>query len=220
LSAHNLGAGKLKPIINGVDTSRFCPRDGHDRRSMLGIPPGHLTIGIVSRFGPYKRHDVLIEAFERLRGRGLPVHLLVIGAGGVEEERIKRHCQSSREAAFIHFGGFTPEPEHFYPALDLLVLPSITEGLSNAVLEAMACGVPVLSHNSCGSSEAIESGVDGLVADLGSPELLAQEMEHLLADRAKLRQLGQRARETVLQRFSLERMTREYAALYDSLSRA
>ena len=82
----------------------------------------------------------------------------------------------------------------------------------------MSCGIPVLSHQACGSSEAIESGVDGVVEDLTSPELLAQELEHLLSDRARLRQLGQRARATVLQRFSLERMAQAYAALYDSLT--
>jgi glycosyltransferase involved in cell wall biosynthesis len=219
LAACGLGAAKVKPVINGVDTSRFCPRDDLHCRARLGIPSEDLAIGMVGRFISSKRHETLIQAFEQVRSRGMPLHLLLVGAGGSEEECVRRRCQSSREAGFIHLFGFSEDPEHVYPALDLVVLPSVHEGLSNVVLEAMACGVPVLSHQACGSAEVIQSGVDGVVADLGSPELLAQELEQLVADRPRLRQFGQRAREKVMQSFSLERMSREYAALYDSLRR-
>lgn len=218
LADHNLGAGKIRAVLNGVDSGRFCPRDGAAEREKLGIRPGQIALGIVSRFGPHKRHDVLIEAFERLRAKGLPVRLVVIGAGGPEEERVRQRCRSSPESASIHWLGFSATPETLYPLLDLLVVPSVNEGMSNAVLEAMSCGRPALSHAACGSAEVIESGVDGLVADLSSPERLAGEIERLLADPAKLGQLGRRAREKALAHFSLEQMSREYASLYRSVA--
>jgi len=218
LAEHQLGAGKIRAVVNGVDVSRFCPRDGTAEREKWEIRSGQFVLGIVSRFGPHKRHDVLIAAFERLRAKGLPVQLVVIGSGGPEEERIRERCRSSAEASSIHWMGFSATPEMLYPLLDLLVVPSINEGMSNAVLEAMSCGRPVLSHTSCGSAEVIESGVDGVVADLTSPERLAGEVEGLLADPARLGQLGRSAREKVLAKFSLEQMSREYAALYRSLA--
>lgn len=217
LAAHRLGTGKVRAILNGVDTDRFLPGDGAGVRAQLGIPPGQVVLGIVSRFGAHKRHELLVDAFERLRSAGLPVQLVVVGAGGPEEARIRARCQSSREAASIHWMGFSGSPERLYPLLDLLVVPSVNEGLSNVVLEAMACGRPALSHGACGSSELIESGVDGWVADLSTPERLAMVAARLIEDPAALRRLGRNAREKVVARFSLERMSREYAAAYRGL---
>lgn len=217
LAALGLGRGKVRAIINGVDTKRFCPISRPELRQSLGIPTTDLVLGMVGRFAPGKRHEPFIEAFEQLRNGGLPVHLILMGAGGACEERVRERCRSSRAAACIHLLGFSQEPERLYPGLDLLVLPSTHEGLSNVALESMSCGTPVISHCACGSSELIESGVDGIVADLGSVELLSRALGSLARDRARLQHLGERARAKVVEAFSLERMSNEYATVYDGL---
>jgi glycosyltransferase involved in cell wall biosynthesis len=114
--------------------------------------------------------------------------------------------------------GFSDQPHSIYPAIDLLAVPSVNEGLSNVILEAMACGVPVLSHQACGSVEAITGGSDGVVADLGSAAALAAELANLLHRSDTLAAMGARARQTAVSRFSLSQMADQYAELYRQLS--
>jgi glycosyltransferase involved in cell wall biosynthesis len=218
LSSYGLGNGKLQVVVNGVDADRFSPKDASATRHQYGIPAEDFVLGIVGRFGKEKNHITLLRAFERLRSRRAGIRLLIVGAGGPEEGEIRNLCKASREAEFISLMGFAPEPERLYPALDLLVSPSTCEGLSNVTIEAMACGVPVLSHRSCGSSEIIRSGVDGVVADISTFEFLASELDRLVSERDSLRLMGSRARQTVLERFSLDRMGREYATLYGEVA--
>lgn len=170
LLAQKLGLtpARIQAIVNGVDTARFRPAPSGPARLSLNIPPGVPVIGIVGRFGPHKRHDLLLQAFEMIRARGSPAHLLIIGGGGPEEERVRRLCRTSPEAAAIHLPGFSSHPESLYPAMDLLAIPSVNEGLSNVALEAMACGIPVLSHPSCGSREVVCPDANGVVTDLSS----------------------------------------------------
>jgi len=219
LRAYRLDGPSLHTLINGVDTTRFAPRSGHILRQTWRLSGDDLVIGMVGRFGPFKRHDLLIAAFEELHTENPAAHLVIVGGGGPEEGRIRQRCRESRASRAIHLTGFSPIPEEVYPAFDLLVVPSINEGLSNVVLESMASGVPVLSHHSCGSAEVIQSGMDSVVADLSTPERLTAELRRLITGPEQLRAMGIRARETITQRFSISRMTDRYAELYAQLRR-
>lgn len=218
LARHRLGGSRVRTIINGVDAEKYRPRDRGEARRALGIPDDAPVIGCVGRFGPFKRHDALIDAAEQLHAAGQALRLVLVGAGGPEETRIRERCRLSVLAERIHLTGFSATPEQVYPAFDLLAVPSVNEGLSNVMLEAMACGVPALSHGSCGSSEVITSGHDGLVADLVTAESLARELAGLMAIPERLARLGAAARETILGRFSLTRMAEGYATLYRELT--
>jgi glycosyltransferase involved in cell wall biosynthesis len=215
-----LSKDKLRAVVNGVDADRFIPCSSQQARTSLGIPHDAFTIGIVGRFGPHKRHHVLIEAFEQILVRRPNVHLLMVGAGGPEEPSVLARCASSPASASIHLIGYTAQPDLLYPAMNLLAVPSVNEGLSNAILEAMACGVPALSHRACGSSEAITSERDGVIADLATSSSVAIQLERLIAEPEKLAAMGVRARQTAVDRFSLQSMASQYAALYRSLIRA
>ena len=214
---------KLQVIVNGVDTSRFSPATLDERagaRHGAGIPAGALVAGIVGRFGPFKQHQALIEAFEPVADRAPELHLLVVGGGGPRETAIKAQAGASRHSARIHFTGFQNDPRPFYRAMDVLVAPSTNEGLSNAVLEAMACGVPVLGHHACGNADVIAAGLDGFLADLSTPERIRVALEEIVKTVARLPDLGAAARCKVVSHFSLERMVREYENLYSKIARA
>ena len=204
----------LRVIANGVDTRRFAPGDRAAARRQLSLPEEGSFIGIVGRFGPYKGHAVLLEAFAQFSTQRPDAHLLIVGAGGPRETAIREQAASHPAAARIHFTGLLDDPVPAYCALDLLALPSTNEGMANAALEAMACGIPVLGNPGCGHEFFIESGHDGALADLRTADALAGELQRWLAQPDCLARLGAQAREKVAARFSLETMMSAYAALY------
>ena len=153
---------RLTTVVNGVDTDRFRPSD-LAREDLSAFPfgsGGHpvTVLGAVSRFGEHKRHLELLEAFDRLAPGNPGLRLLLVGDGGPMKERVLDRVATSQHAERIHWAGFQRDPLPFYQMMDLLVVPSANEGLSNACLEAMSCGVPVLANESCGGSEILGGG--------------------------------------------------------------
>jgi L-malate glycosyltransferase len=177
------------------------------------------VIGIVGRFGAFKRHDYLIEAFSKLAAKYSGVHLLIVGGGGPAEARSKALAAASQATDRIHFTGFQPDPVKAYQALDLLVVPSVNEGLSNAVLEAMACGIPALVNTGCGHEQAISHGLDGWIEDLQTPDALASAISLRIVDPRHLLDIGRNARTKVVANFSLESMVTAYEQIYRAIAR-
>ncbi|MEP6667601.1 MAG: glycosyltransferase [Chthoniobacter sp.] len=214
LVACGFPAQKIVAIANGVDTGRFAPGGRIAARAALGVPPDALCIGIVGRFGPFKRHRQLIEAFEQIVPRLPRARLLIAGGGGSEEAAVHQRVQASSFRPLIHLAGFQNEPRACYQAMDLLVVPSINEGLSNAALEAMACGVPALVRSGCGHEQIITHGHDGWIAGLDSSADLAGSLAEILAEPIRLVDFGRNARKKVTSHFSLESMITSYEHLY------
>lgn len=209
---------KIEAVVNGVDTQRFAPGDRAAVRRQLGLAVDGLWIGMIGRFTPFKRHALLLDAFAILARRMKNLHLIMVGGGGSEEAKVIQQSRASEAAARIHLAGFQIVPEPFYQAMDLLVFPSVNEGLSNAVLEAMATGVPVLCHNACGNAEVITHGEDGVIAPLGNVVELVGQLEQVLSAPPRLAAMGQKAREKVARQFSLSAMAQHYARLYRELA--
>ena len=209
---------KIEVIINGVDAKRFSPGPCEAARRRLGLPADAVVVGVVGRFGPFKRHALLIESFTRLARERSDIHLLVVGGGGSEQDRVTQQALASGAADRIRMVGFQRETAPYYQAMDLLVVPSINEGLSNALLESMASGVPALCHEACGNREVVSHGEDGFVFDLAQPDDLSRCLQETLADPARLREMGRQARAKVLARFSLEGMVRNYERMYRELT--
>ena len=207
-------AEKITVIPNGVDTARFAPGDRTAARRGLSLPADALCLGIVGRFGPFKRHAVLLDAFDTIAPRFPSAHLVIAGTGGSEETAVRTRAEGSPHAARIHWLGFQSDPSLCYRALDLLVIPSVNEGLSNVALEAMSSGVPVLANLGCGHEHIFTSGREGLIADLSHPGALASELSALLTTPERLVDFGEKARTRILGHFSLGSMADAYAALY------
>jgi glycosyltransferase involved in cell wall biosynthesis len=211
-------ASKIMVIQNGVDTERFIPSNPQDARREIGLPTEGPVLGIVGRFDRLKCHAELIDAFARLPKSFCNAQLLIVGDGGSEFERVKKQVRMSAVRNRIHLVGFKSEPRPFYQAMDLLVVPSLLEGFSNVVLEAMACGVPALAHSACGNAEIIQTDADGVIADLSSAENLSQHLANTLMDGAHLLEMGAAARQNVLQRFSMRAMVENYESVYRELA--
>lgn len=213
-----LGLDPQKKIVvtpNGVDSERFSPApDRAVAKQELGLPGDAIVVGIVGRLVALKRHEMLFAAFEKLAPQWPSLRLLVVGDGGADRDHIIGLMKAHPYADRILWAGHQNDLPKYYRAMDLLAAPSEIEGLSNAVLEAMACAVPVLAHSACGNAEVIEDGLTGFLSDIHDANTLAACIESPLKDSALLARCGAGARETVLKRYSMEAMADCYRRLY------
>jgi len=214
----SLGFSAISTIINGVDVERFAPGPKEAARKQFSIPSNAIVMGIVARFGPFKGHSVLLDAFNTLAMDFPNLHLLIVGAGGPTEAAVRAQAEQSGVRARIQFAGFQPEPRACYQALDFLIVPSVNEGLSNAVLEAKACGIPVLAHTACGNAEVINSGYEGLVMDLGNSPKIQEAVRAILDQKCQFPHWAKHARQRAITDFSLAAMGSGYARLYRSVA--
>lgn len=208
-----VSAARVVAVVNGVDTVAFAPGNRSAARQRLGLPDGGLCVAISARFERRKRHDLLIAAVARLVAQGQDLRLLLAGDGALRPE-LEALARASGAASRLCFLGFREDVLTVYQAADLAVLPSTGEGLSNAILEAMACGIPVLCHASCGCAEAVDDGVDGWVRKIDTADALAAAMESLLGNSERLRAMGCAARDKMVERFDFEQTVAGYERVY------
>jgi L-malate glycosyltransferase len=174
-------------------------------------PNGEKLLVHVSNFRAVKRVEDVVHMFRRLRER-LPVKLLLIG-DGPERQRIENMCRQHQTCNVIHFLGKMTRPEEVMSSCDLFVLPSESESFGLAALEAMACGVPVVSSDTGGLPEVNIHGVSGLLNGVGDTEAMADNAYLILKDEAS----QQRYREGALEqakRFDLHHILPRYEKLY------
>lgn len=220
---HALGLDHVPIIVtpNGVDSERFAPSASKaEARRAAGFDAQDRVIGIVGRLVALKRHRLLFDAFGKLAPVMPELRLLVVGDGGVEKENILQAMHAHPFSGRIKWVGHQDDVKPFYQSMDLLAVPSEIEGLSNAVLEAMACGTPVLGHSACGNAEVMRDGENGFLAHLQTANDLATALREALSDEAKLARCAVNARHTVEQRFSMEAMAECYRQLYRSAARS
>ncbi|WCJ60879.1 glycosyltransferase [Fontisphaera persica] len=210
---------RMISILNGVDAERFQPGDRAAARQAIGLPVQAVVLGMMGSFQRRKRHKEVLSAFQMIAGDFPHLHLLLVGARGPESEIISQAARSGPHGQRVHLHPYQEDPRPFYQAMDLLIVASENEGLSNAALEAMASGVPVLAGEACGNAEIITPGKNGWLARLDSAESIAQTLRQCLALPEALTNFGRQARETVMQRFRVEDMAARYAQLYRELAR-
>ena len=208
---------RLLAIPNGVDTQRFKTANKPETRKTLNLPEHALILGMLANFRPEKGHVRLIKGFNLIANQHKNLHLLLVGDGPAAEP-IKAEVQASHASDRIHLVGHQSNPEPWYQAMDLLIVPSSAEGLSNAVLEAMACGVPVLASQACGNDEAIQHLATGFICNLTSPANIEIALKNALASTTNLQAMGVAARKRMVTSFGLRDMTARYAECYTSLT--
>lgn len=206
---------RMQCIPNGVDAARFRPGDTPSRQrvcSSLGLSSDALLIVCVADLFAVKRHVDLIDAFARARGEFPRAHVLLIGDGPLRGA-IEARARECRVADAVHLLGSRRDVDTLLPAMDLFVLASETEGLSNAILEAQACGLPVVATRVGGNPDLVDAE-RGLLVEPHNPDAQAGAICTLLRDPALRARMGAAARARVVRDHSLEAMTEAYAALY------
>ena len=198
---------RVRVILNAVEADRFRPVDPGDRaalRARLGLPVDGLLVGCVANLRPVKGHLRLIEAFAAVQA-DLPRAGLVLVGEGPLQAALAREVEERGLREAVHFLGQRGDVPDLLPAFDLCALASESEGLSNALLEAMACGLPVVATAVGGNPELLEDGALGRLVPPGDPVALGRALRELLADPAERSRLGAAARVRVLERHDPER---------------
>jgi len=211
---------RLRVIYNGVDTVRFAQRPAVrlGKRQELGLPADSLVLGSVGRLVSIKDHATLLKAASIVASQGANIRLIIVGAGP------QRDALQKQIAADAHLGdravltGASDSIPELLNAMDVFVLPSLGEGMSNTVLEAMASALPVLATRVGGNPELIDDGRTGFLFSPGDVAGLAQRLQTLVHDQIMRQAMGTAAREHVVSHFSLERMIAEYRNLYRELA--
>lgn len=209
---------RIKVVPNGVDTQRFRPSQTPkaELRRRLGLPADGLLIGMVARFFEFKDHA---GVFRALAGLGdARAHLALAGTGPLEDE-LRRLAVELRISDRVHFLGELPRVDRLYNALDVLASNSShNEGMSNVVLEAMSCGVPIVATRVAASPELLGEGSAGLLIPPRHPEALAEALRKF-AQKPDLRSsLGRAGRRRVEDRYSISLMVESYGGLYTRLT--
>jgi sugar transferase (PEP-CTERM/EpsH1 system associated) len=218
-------AHRIQQIYNGVDTARFCPAPA-ERTPIKGCPfqdSGLWLVGTVGRMDAVKDQTNLARGFVRaLRLRPAArkcMRLVLVGEGRLKGQ-VEAILREAGALDLVWLPGERSDVPQLLRGLDCFVLPSLAEGVSNTVLEAMACGLPVIATQVGANSELIEDGITGHLVPAGDSEALAGEMIAYFDDPAMTRRHGRAGRRRVEQSFSLELMVEHYDRLYTELVRS
>ena len=206
-------------IYNGVDLAAFsAPFDRSAVRASLGIEQNATVIATLANLIPYKGHADLLTGLAHIKDRlPQPWRLLAIGRDGGALAALQAQAADLGLAANIHWLGQRRDIADLLRASDIGVLASHQEGFSNAVIESMAAGLPMVVTNAGGNAEAVQHGATGLVVPARQPRQLGQAIAQLVLDRPMARAMGIQARQRAETHFSLTACLDGYEQLYRSL---
>ncbi len=208
-----LGSGSS----NGVDVERFHPGPGH-LRAHLGLPLNAPVVGFVGRLTRDKGLPELVEAFDTILAAKPNAHLLLVGWFDAAEDALDPAlCARIRNHPRIHLTGFVADTAPYYRVMDVMVLPTWREGFPNAVLEAAATGIAVVTTLSTGSRDAVVPEVTGLLIPPGYPAAISEAVLKLLGNSQRRCRMGQAARAWVLDHYVNGRVLSRTVHYYKSL---
>lgn len=223
-----ISAKKIDVIYNGIDVKiqdtrcKSAERKGaspegiQDIRKELGIAENAIVIATIARLSPEKGHTFLFQAAQRLLNERKDIAFMIVGDGylrkDLEDEAAKRGIQAN-----LFFTGYRNDMNNVYEAVDIVVQPSLREGIPVTLLEAMSHEKPVIATDVGGVSSLIRDGKTGLLIDPGDWEQLYSAIKKFLDDRSFRESMGRNARELVKREFSEEKMVTEYKRLYSEV---
>jgi glycosyltransferase involved in cell wall biosynthesis len=212
-ASKGIARNKFHIIPNGIGPMPPSDCTREQLLAELGLPAGTRLIGSINRLWPQKRVKDVIWAADLLKVVRDDVHLLVIG-DGPHRARLLRYRDQVQIADRVHFLGARDDVPRLLPHFDCLWLASSYEGQSNAIMEAMACGVPVVATNIPGNRDLVVHGETGYLVPIGDRAAIARHTNRLLNDAALAERLGTAGRMRIEQEFSVDRMVAAYATLY------
>lgn len=225
-----LPAGRIREIPNGVDAARFSPPSAAERQALrrqLHLPEDRPIVLFVGVMMPDKQPHVLLEAWLQMRrATGLLSTLVFVGASNPKlyeladglADRVRATADDSGLGGDVLFVPPTPAVEDYFRAADVFAMPSAREGLPIVLLEAMACGLPVVASDLPGSTDTmIESGGNGLLVPSGDAAALADALALLLSQPATAAAMAAKARRTVEDRYTIEHVAGQWLDAYNEV---
>ena len=211
---------KINVIHNGVDTNRFRRTESarQQYRAALEISSDDFCIGCVGRLNRIKDYPTILRAVELLSQSCPSWQLFIVGEGSELPALNEFVSSRPRLAGRVRFLGASNRVPEFLAAMDTYVLPSICEGISNSLLEAMATGLPVVLTDTGGNPEVVVDGDSGLLFPVGDCQALAGQLALLYGNPVIRDRVGSRACRRVHESFSLDSMVRKYDEMYTGLA--
>ena len=200
-----------------MDTEVFIPSENKAKsKTALGFLPEEIIIGAVGRLDPVKDYTTLIKAFASLTNSYKNIKLMIIG-NGPEEDNLRKCVEHAGIKDRVAFLGRKDNVNEILKAMDIFVLPSLAEGISNTILEAFASGLPVISTNVGGNPELVRDKETGFLFQSGDVEGLTMLLRKYIESSKLMAIHGKAARKKALEEFSLDGMARSYENLYMSV---
>jgi sugar transferase (PEP-CTERM/EpsH1 system associated) len=217
-SAVHVPAARIRQAYSGVDTGRFRPATASE---VAARPAGVVRIGTVGRLDPVKNHAALLQTLRRILDMrtdlGQALSLTIVG-DGPQRAALESLVRALGLGAAVQFTGTRDDTTELMRSFDLFVLPSMNEGISNTILEAMAAGLPVLAAHVGGNPELVLPGETGLLYDPADRDGLTNGLLRYLDEPATRVSHGRAGRERVIANFSLDSMIQRYLDIYDELT--
>jgi glycosyltransferase involved in cell wall biosynthesis len=205
----------VQVVLNGINTTKFSDsyQGDLDIRNQYNIPQDCLLIGITCVFRAQKRLTTWLEIAHRIHGSFPEVRFIIIGDGILKEE-IYAKAAELQTTGYVHFAGLQTEIRPYLKALDIFMMSSEFEGLPIALLEAMSMEVMPACTEAGGISELVKDGINGVLVPVANPMMLAEKLEPFICNRQAIREMGENARRTVVNSFSMEKMVGELETIY------
>ena len=216
LAGRGINPALIKVIHNGINLHRlsFEEEKVQEIRRKLNVTPGGKVVGMIASLTPVKNHATFLHAAERINRVRPDTRFALVGDGPLRQylEGLSRDLGLASKVTFF---GDQHDVGNYLAALDIAILTSNAEGCSNSLLEAMAVGKPVVATDVGGNRELVLHGDTGLLVPVGEVDALAEAVISLIRDDGSATSMGQRARESVVTRFSVGSMVDQYESLYE-----
>lgn len=210
---------KVVVVANGRDLSLYQPGLWRDAvRAELGLAPATPVVGVVGRLDAQKGHAYLLDAWPVVRREIADARLLLVGDGGLRAT-LERRVHELGIAESVVFAGFRSDVPRMLDAMDVMVLPSLYEGMPLTAIEGSAMARPVVATDVDGTPEVVRDGQTGHLVPPANPAELARAIIALLRDPDGARRMGQAGRDWVLTRFDVDRHVEATADVYRSVAR-
>lgn len=216
LVSQGIDAAKAVTVHEGIDLQRIAAVPRLDVHTELHLPHGAPVIGNIAALVPHKGQRYLVEAHHRVIEREPDTRLVIFGEGELRSS-LERQIRDQSLERHVLLAGFRADVVGFLKSFDIFVLSSVMEGLGTSLLDAMACGKPIVASAVGGIPEAVENGVTGLLVPERDPKALATALVGLLRDAPRRAAFAAAGFERVRREFSAERMVARTLEVYEQL---
>lgn len=221
INEEGVDPGKMVVVYNGIDPEAFnAQADAAIEKKKLNLSSNHPVIGVLANFNPIKGHIYFIEAAAIIKNQFKEAQFVLIGGmtGNNVEEQLKKRVSELGLEQCVHFLGYRRDIAEVLSVIDILVAPSLSEGFSNTIVEALYMRKAVVATNVGGNPEIIKEGQTGLLVKPADPEAIASAVLRLLNDKESALRMGESGRECVKKYFTIDKMMEKTMDIYKTLA--